>query len=494
MDVEVSFGSGRLQGVQRSGHQAFLGIPYAAPPLGVRRFVEPEPAPSWQGVRDASKFGSSAPQADRTGLMAGGPEDEDCLFLNVYTPRADAQRRPVLFWIHGGGFVVGSAAQPIYDGGPLAARGDVVVVTINYRLGALGYLHVPARDRAAASNAGQLDQIAALRWVRDHIAAFGGDPEQVTIFGESAGSVAVCALLAMPGAEGLFGRAIAQSGTANRALDTDTATGTAHALARQLGASEVDLAALQATPLEALMAAQNALSTRPGLFFPVVDGVALPRRPLEVVRSGGARAIPLLIGTNRDEAKFYIDPKRAPLADDALEVRVRGLLPPRASTHVGRIIEQYRSSREQHGLPSTNNDLLDAIDTSSRFWIPSTRLAESQAVHQARTFMYLFDWESPARRGALGSCHSLELPFVFGTLSTSGMAPLTGTGPEAEPLSHRMMDAWLAFAKTGDPSCEALGPWPGYEASTRQTMRLGRKCQLESAPFEQERLAWQAIL
>jgi para-nitrobenzyl esterase len=496
MDIEVSVESGRLRGSARSGHQAFLGVPFARAPLDGLRFAPPEPAVSWSGVRDAVAYGASAPQAQRVAMMAPGPYSEDCLFLNVFTPRADRGRRPVLVWIHGGGFVVGSASQPIYDGGPLAERGDVVVVTLNYRLGALGYLYVAGSDPAqpVASNAGQLDQTAALRWVRDNIATFGGDPEQVTIFGESAGSVAVCALLTMPAAKGLFVRAIAQSGTANRALDTDTATGTAHALTQKLGLSGGDLAGLRALALPELMRAQDALSTAPGLFSPVVDGATLPERPLTAVRQGQAREIPLLIGTNRDETKFYIDPKRAELSDEALATRVRGLLPRKAAQSASELIAAYRSSRTERGLPSSNNDLLDAVDTGSRFWIPTTRLAEAQSQHQPATYAYLFDWESPARRGALGACHALELPFMFGTLATSGMHALTGAGPEAEQLSARMMDAWLAFAKTGDPSCEALGPWPGYDARERKTMILGKRCGIEAAPFESERLAWHALL
>lgn len=496
MDVEVSIENGRLRGAVRRGHQVFLGVPFARAPLGELRFAPPEPVPSWSGVRDAVAYGASPPQAQRTAMMAPGPYSEDCLFVNVFTPRADRGRRPVLVWIHGGGFIVGSSAQPIYDGGPLAERGDVVVVTLSYRLGALGYLYVPGPDpaRPAASNAGQLDQIAALRWVRDNIAAFGGDPEQVTIFGESAGSVAVCALLTMPAATGLFVRAIAQSGTANRALDTDTATGTTHALTQKLGLASGDLAGLRATALPELMRAQDALSTAPGLFSPVVDGATLPERPLSAVRRGQARAIPLLIGTNRDETKFYIDPKRPELSDEALSARVAACLPRKALASAAELIATYRRSRSERGLPSSNNDVLDAVETGSRFWIPSTRLAEAYSEHQPATYMYLFDWESPARRGALGACHALDLPFMFGTLQTSGMHALTGVGPDAEQLSARMMDAWLSFAKTGDPSCDALGAWPAYDARERKTMILGKRCWIDAAPFESERQAWQALL
>jgi para-nitrobenzyl esterase len=501
MTIDIQTSGGVLRGVQRERHQVFLGIPYAAPPVGELRFAAPRPAAAWAGVRDALGFGDVAPQqaarSDVQGVIARGKQSEDCLYLNVYTPAADGGKRPVMFWIHGGGFIVGSGSEAIYDGGPLAIRGDVVVVTINYRLGALGYLYLGGHGGAAlgaAANAGQLDQIAALRWVRDNIAAFGGDPQQVTIFGESAGSAAVCALLAMPAARGLFARAIGQSGTANRLGNPDTGTGTAHALLAKLGLSDADAAKLRTLPVQAILDAQAAISPSPLLFSPIVDGVHLPERPLQAVREGRAHDVPLLIGTNRDESKFYMNPKRPQLDDDGLAQRVRAVLPHKARDAAGQLIETYRASRVKHDLPHTNNDIIDAVETAARFAVPASRLAEAQSVHQPDTYVYLFDWESPAYRGTLGACHALELSFVFGTTGVPNMERLTGSGPEVDRLSAQMMDAWLAFAKTGNPSCESVGAWPRYDQHARQTMIFGRRTQPQAAPFEEERAAWAALL
>ncbi|HEY2733236.1 MAG TPA: carboxylesterase family protein, partial [Polyangiales bacterium] len=456
MAIDIRTSSGVLRGAQRDGHQVFLGIPYAAPPVGSLRFAAPQPAAAWTGMREAVQFGNIAPQqaarSDVQGVIARGEQSEDCLYLNVYTPAADGGRRPVLFWIHGGGFIVGSSSETIYDGGPLATRGDVVLVSVNYRLGALGYLYLGGHGGdawGAAANAGQLDQIAALRWVRDNIAQFGGDPRQVTIFGESAGSAAVCALLAMPAARGLFARAIGQSGTANRLGNPDTATGTAHALLAKLGLSDANAEQLRTLPVQAILDAQTAISPTPLLFSPIVDGVHLPERPLQAVREGQAKDIPLLIGTNRDESKFYMNPKRSQLDADGLAQRVRAVLPHKAREAAAPLIETYRASRASRDLPHTNNDILDAIETAARFAIPASRLADAQSAHQPATFVYLFDWESPAYRGTLGACHALELSFVFGTTGVPNMDRLTGTGPAVDQLSHQMMDAWLAFAKTG---------------------------------------------
>jgi para-nitrobenzyl esterase len=495
MHRETEISNGKLRGLVRGGHLAFLGVPYARPPVGELRFMPPQPLPAWSGVRDALAFGSSAPQDPLAapGFKASGPESEDCLYLNVYTPAADGARRPVLFWIHGGGFSHGSGSQPSYDGGPLAERGDVVVVSINYRLGALGYLYLGEHGGArwgAASNAGQLDQIAALRWVRDNIAAFGGDPAQVTIFGESAGSVAVATLLAMPDAQGLFGKAIAQSGTANRLGNTDTASATTAQYLRTLGIEDADPHKLRSVAVEALLRAQGPR----GPLSPVVDGVTLPQRPISAVREGVARQIPLMVGTNRDEHKLYVPVTRPEIDDAELERQVREQLPRGAAARAADVIAVYRKSRAARGLPSSHHDIADALSTASRFRIPATRLCEAQILHQPRTFLYQFDWESPARRGALGSCHGLEIPFVFGTLGATGDARFTGSGPEAEQLSRNMMDAWLAFAKRGEPSHAGIGAWPAYELSQRQTMVFGRSSAAVSAPFEEERAVWDTLL
>jgi para-nitrobenzyl esterase len=493
--IRVDTSVGALRGEQRGAHQRFLGIPFASPPVGGLRFGAPQPPQPWSGVRDAIAFGPCAPQDPLSvpPFRATGPESEDCLYLNVYTPAADGARRPVLFWIHGGGFSHGAGTQPTYDGGPLVERGDVVVVTINYRLGALGYLYLAAHDGArfgAVTNAGQLDQLAALRWVHDNIEAFGGDPAQVTIFGESAGAVAVCTLMAMPGAQGLFSKVIAQSGTANRLGNTSTATEVTARYLRALGIADADAEKLCSVPVEALLSAQGPR----GRLAPVVDGSSVPQRPIAAVRSGLTRGIPLLIGTNRDETKLYAPVPRTALSDEQLEQHVRAQLPGASGSRAAEVIATYRASRRERALPHSNHDIADAVETASRFRIPALRLSEAQVAHQPRTYVYQFDWESPGRRGALGACHGLEVPFVWGAVGRNADPRFTGEGPDARLLCEQMMDAWLAFAKTGDPGHQGIGRWPAYDASDRGTMIFGRRCGVESAPFEEERALWDDLL
>ena len=491
--------SGKIAGERRGGHERFLGIPYAAPPVGERRWRAPQPAPMWSRVRPAVEFARSAPQPPSAlPGMAVGPQDEDCLYLNVYTPAADSARRPVLFWIHGGGFTTGSGSQALYDGGALAERGDVVVVTINYRLGALGYLHLPGAD----ANVGQLDQIAALEWTRDNIRAFGGDPERVTIFGESAGGMAVATLLGMPAARGLFRAAIPQSGAAHDVHTRDSAARVTEAFLKEVGQTSPQLEKLRALPAAKLVeAAVAVVAARRRLgqlaFSPVVDTATLPKRPLDAVREGSARGVALLVGTNRDESKLFRlgVAESQSLSAESLEKRVRAALAARHAheSHAGRVIEAYRSART--GRASVEpGELLDAIDSDRTFRLPAIRLAEAHAPQEPRTYMYLFTWESPARRGTLGSCHALELPFVFGTLGAPTMDRFAGKGPDADALSARMMDAWIAFAHTGDPTHASLPAWPRYDASKRSTLVFDRTCEVVHAPLDAERAAWDAIL
>jgi para-nitrobenzyl esterase len=494
MHLDVTTTSGTVRGAAREAHLAFAGIPYAAAPLGERRFLAPVAVEPWAGVRDTLQPGPVAPQDPLVPypFRAAGPESEACLFLNIATPALDGARRPVLFWIHGGGLSHGAGSQPAYDGGPLAERGDVVVVTINYRLGALGYLYLGGHggsDWGAATNAGQLDQIAALRWVHDNIAAFGGDPGNVTIFGQSAGAVAVHTLLAMPAARGLFAKALLQSGTALGVGGTDAAATVAGAYLDRLGIPDGDRDALLAVEVEALLAAQGSR----GALRPVVDGLSLSDIPMAAVRDGIARDIPLMIGTARDEQKLYVAPRRDPIDDADLERQVRATIPRRAADRVSGVVATYRSSRTERGLPADNLDIIDALVTASRFRQPALRLAEAQQAHQPATFVYQVDWESPARRGALGACHGIEIPFVFGTVGRTGDDRMSGSGPDADRLAHQMMDAWIAFARHGDPRHDGIGEWPAYEPADRFTMIFGRECGAVRAPFEEERELWSSM-
>ncbi|HMC53331.1 MAG TPA: carboxylesterase family protein, partial [Acidimicrobiales bacterium] len=332
MGHRVTTRCGKLEGVERDGVRVFRGIPYARPPVGPRRFRAPQPAEPWTGVRDASKAGPAAPQVPgpTEQLMPGPPldTDEDCLTLNVWTPAAaGAQPRPVLVWIHGGGFLTGSGSLPIYNGRFLAARGDVVVVTINYRLGALGFLSHPAlrdEESGAAGNWGLLDQIAALRWVRENIDAFGGDPGNVTVFGESAGAMSVGTLMGTPAAVGLFRRAIMESGSP-AATPAEEAAGTAESLLRAAGCNRIDSEGARALPLGALLEAQQDLWARrgPGVGLPLqpaLDGAVLERDPSEAIADGLSSGVPVITGTNRDEWEMFaaMDPGAAALDRERL--------------------------------------------------------------------------------------------------------------------------------------------------------------------------------
>ena len=576
MDVLVETRRGRVRGVAEGGLAVFRGIPYARPPVGPRRFGPPEPPETWTGTRDAARFGPSAPQ---NGALIGpimslgiGRTSEDCLYLNVWTPAADRRRRPVLVWIHGGAFLLGSGSQMLYDGATLARRGDVVVVTINYRLGAFGFLRL--RDRfgqrlPATGNEGLLDQIAALTWVRDEIEAFGGDPGQVTIFGESAGSMSCATLLGLPRAHGLFHRAILQSGGANFVWPREIATELSDHVLDELGVASPE--ALQALGADRVLAVQrrffgdlllgedhvlgglsatgqrvagamflglslaqprfgrltaplarglvDALKRRgrrraagpadamaplrrlrtQGLpFQPVVDGEVLPGHPLAAIAAGAARHVPLLIGTNLDEAKLFapLDPEAATLDEAGLVARCEEAI---GAGRVGgagagrRAVEVYRAARAARGERVDAGELWFAIETDRTMRHPAMSLAARHAAHQPHTYAYLFTWASPVLGGMLGSCHALDLPFVFGTLEHRLLRPLVGRGPEALALAARIQDAWVAFARGGRPEHPGVPDWPTYDGAHRRTMILDRRWRVENAPREAERAFWESV-
>ncbi|MES2722066.1 MAG: carboxylesterase/lipase family protein [Pseudomonadota bacterium] len=494
LDGTVKTNAGWVEGLARGRHMAFYGIPYAAAPTGQARFRAPKPAGAWAGMRKATEKGFAALQTPHfiPGFAASGPQDEDCLNLNVFTPATDGARRPVMVWIHGGGFTHGAGYEPLYDGGPLAERGDVVVVSLNYRLGALGFLSIP--EAGIPGNAGLLDQVAALKWVAENIAAFGGDPEQVTIFGESAGSAAVTCLVAMPAAKGLFKRAILQSGV-GRAGPPEVAAKAADKLLAGLGLDRSQVVDLFDLPAEKILAAQASGGFGPGSGFgPTRDPASLPEDPMKLVRGGGAAEIALLIGSNRDEVKLFVPGRREPMTDEALLDAVKVRLPKASDDQAKDLIAVYRASRETKGLPTDNLDLIDAIGTDMQFRISSTKFAASQTPHNP-AWLYLFTHASPARRGALGACHALEMPFVFGTTKIEGQVNFAGAGPEVERLEGEIMDAWIAFARTGNPNHPGLPAWPAYDAASRDTMVFDTvAATLQSDPFGEERAALEALL
>jgi len=484
-------GLGSLRGDGSGAGLAFRGIPYAQPPVGALRFAPPAAPDSWPGERDATRFGAAPPQRSDAliaslGMLEGCEIAEDCLTLNVFTPSREGAARPVLVWIPGGAFVGGTAGIPLYDGTRLAARGDVVVVTVSYRVGALGFAPLDAEPgEPAVANLGLLDQLAALRWVRTHIAAFGGDPARVTVFGESAGAGSILALAGMPAARGLFARAIVQSAAPRGVIPLDEARARTRALLEQLGLAGAPRRALREVPIERLLDAQYAVIARTppsnGFFYaPVVDGETLLTPPARAFAEGFAREIPLVIGTTHDEMRLYW--AGVPKADaGAVAILAPQLgLPESEAPHAAQVlIEGFRAVRERRGEPATACDVYLAIQTELSLRQDAVRLAEARA-SEGRTWMYGFGWRSPARDGVMGACHALDLPFVFGNLDAPGMPAFAGEGPDAQAVAEAMMDAWTAFAR-------GESPWPAYDVAHRATFEFGRVREVRDAPFDEER-------
>ncbi|MEI7858193.1 MAG: carboxylesterase family protein [Acidimicrobiales bacterium] len=499
VDGVVEVRGGRVQGTERGGVWAFSGIPYGAPTGGERRWRPPAPPEPWVGIRECDRFGPAAPQSPGTMEQAlGGTLEEyseDCLNLNLWTPGLDGGRRPVMVWVHGGSFMTGSGSGGLYRGGVLASEGDVVVVTINYRLGFLGFLAHPALDDpgqtwldgaewSGVGNWGLADQVAALAWVRDHIADFGGDPDNVTLFGESAGGMSVATLLAVPAAGGLFHRAIVESGPPYT-CSPDLASDRAERLAAHLGV-ECTREALTKLPADVLVAAAGALSDVAGesesglLVTPVVDGRFLPVPPIVAVASGSSAQVPLLIGTTRDESAFFVlgSPKLMSLDMEGLRHWMRRVDPDPEATDS--VIAAVQTARAERGESVEPRDLWSAIATEVVFRVGTVRLADAHRAAAGTgvgTFCYLFTWESPAFGGVLGSCHALEIPFVFGTVKNPMVQGFSGGGDEALALSVSMRQAWTSFARTGVPVCDMAGagsqPWQQWEIDRRPTTVLG---------------------
>jgi len=501
---------GRVSGQQEEDLAVFRGIPFAAPPTGELRCRAPREPESWAGVREANEFSPAAMQTFVPGLELLGaweqPVDEDCLTLNIWTPGLDDAARPVMVWIHGGGFTAGSGSTAIYDGQHLARRGDVVVVTINYRLGALGYLYNPALADGGdqySGNYGMRDQVTALRWVRDHIAAFGGDPGNVTIFGESAGGMSVGVLLGAAEAEGLFHRAIPQSGAGHHSLPLDTAAEVGRRFCAVLEVSPDDAETLRSVPAQDVLDAQNALMADPETaaltgrylmaFSPVVEGGFLETLPIEAVRSGRSKDVDLLCGTIEDEWTLL-----AAIAgvNELDETGARAALAVTAGSAdtAGRLYDHYQEARTARGGAADPLTVFDAVMTDYVFRIPSDRLldAHSALAGSGRTYAYLFNQQSPALNGRLRAPHAIDIPFVFGTCDE--MREFVGGDPQTGQLSGFTMDAWLHFARSGNPSTNALPGWPEYRADQRYTMVFGPDVKTIREDREAERTIWSADL
>jgi para-nitrobenzyl esterase len=497
--TETSYG--KLRGTVENEVCVYRGIPFAAPPLGPLRFRPPERPAVWSGVRDATRFGPGSYQADRPLAPVLGivvPEQsEDCLTLNVWTPAARGSgRRPVLVWIHGGAWVIGAGSETVYDGASLVRRGDVVVVTINYRLGPFGFLRAAGLGGGLDStgNEAMLDQVAALEWVRDEIAAFGGDPNNVTAFGESAGSVNIACMLTTPRARGLFHKAVLESGSLNHTRTPEAALGTTREMLKQLGIAPEQSYRLRDVPARQLVSAQNAIAGRTVIppFSPVADGDLIPARPFAAIASGAARGIPLIVGSNLEEMKLYrfLDPSIDALDDASLVERCSMLFPgadSRGEPRGRRLAEVYRAQRAARGDDASPAETWLAISTDFFFRSGALKLAELQAAQTPDVFVYEFAWKGAEPGKPQGAIHGLEVPFVFGTLETSEIGAIAGRTPSARALSARVQEAWLAFARAGRPRCAALSEWPCYAPPRRATLELGERCRVLEAPRETER-------
>ena len=499
MEIIVETTTGKIQGVVKDGISGFKGIPYGASTAGHNRFRPPvKPAP-WAGVREVLEYGNSSPQpaAGMSRLRAiigeGRTEttDEDCLYLNVWTPGVEAgAKRPVLFWCHGGGFTMGSGSAGFYHGKNLARRGDVVIVTINHRLGPFGFCYLGeliGEEYADSGNVGMLDIVAALEWVRDNIAAFGGDPGNVTIFGESGGGAKVSTLMAMPSAVGLFQRAIVQSGPGVRMVPRKRATENAARFLKELDISSKEHERLSSLSSEQILEANARINSDAlGGWAPVVDGTALPTHPFDPVGPAISANVPLIIGTNKDEATLFLlaDTELPTLDNAGLRARVEEF----AGEHTEKLLAAYRRAYPQF----SPGDLFAAIGSDRMMRINSIKLAERKhAQGAAPVYMYLFTWETRVLDGRLKSCHALEIPFVFDNLSYAER--FVGNATECAVLAERMSEAWLAFARTGVPAYRDLPTWPAYTPDERATMTFDATCRVVNDPGGDLREAWNDV-
>lgn len=483
--------SGPIEGREKNGTLLFAGVPYAAPPVGEARFKAARPVTPWQEVRSAKRFGPAAPQIPTGGLTsaAGVRWDEDCLTLNISTPAADDGKRPVLFWIHGGAYRTGQGAIPWYAGGKFATQGDIVTVSINYRLGVLGFLDLThlGDDYATSGVNGLLDQITALRWVQDNIERFGGDPARVTIAGESAGGFAVSTLLASPETRGLFRGAIPQSGAAQHTLPKSAGEICSEKFMSATGAHTPE--ALMALTADAVLEAQNTVAAEIGedlgelktfgvpvsSFYPVEGNRVVPEPPLGALRKGAGSDVAVLAGSNRDETTLW---GYGEVTDGKLE-------------HFAELygatgaLDVYRKTRPEAGAEA----LLIALTTDHMFRIPAIRLLEARlaADSTSRNWLYQFNWRSRAFEGRLGATHALEIPFAFDNLDKAGVDVFLGPGESPQHVADAMHAAWTGFIRDQDPG------WGAFDTEQRLTMCFDDESAVVADPDTEERMAWDGL-
>jgi len=508
-DATATTAYGKVRGIVSEGVNVFKGIPYGASTAGKNRFMPPAPPKPWTGVRDALEYGLSTPQSDPNvkrapaassaliGELSDKPEGEDCLVLNVWTRGlADKGKRPVMFWIHGGGFQSGSGSSQGYDGTNLCKRGDVVVVTINHRLNIMGFAFLGdlgGEEFARTGNVGMLDIVQALKWVRDNIENFGGDPNRVMIFGESGGGRKVGTLLAMPDAKGLFHGAVIESGPSIKVVNREDATFAAQAVLDELQIPKQDFRKLQEVPLDKIMPAYLAASRKHRFnhattgFAPVVEGKVLPQHLFHPTASPVMPDVPVIVGTNRTELTLQLagDTAAFNLDEAGLLARAKEAFGDKAQG----LVDVYRKS-----VPSATPSELYFLMVSDRaYCAPLMKIAERRAaLGKAPVYFYYFAWETPVQGGRLKSAHALEIAFVFD--NTERSARFTGGGPRPAALADKMSDAWIAFARTGNPNTAKLPVWTPYDAAQRATMVFNDESKVVNDPTKERRAAMQEVL
>lgn len=481
-ELQVNTKYGVLKGVNRNGAAVWKGIPYARPPVNELRFEAPEPPDCWEGVREADQFGPECIQPRTEGGLFHTPgyepkESEDCLYLNVWaSAHAAKEKLPVMVWIHGGAFVTGSGSTPFYDASQFVKRGEIIVVTLNYRLGPFGFMHLSPLGESFVSNAGLLDQIAALEWVKENISEFGGDPGAVTVFGESAGSMSIAALMAMPKAKGLFQKAIMQSG-ASQHMPAEQAAQITAGMLQTLGVASGEIHKLKTLPAEQLLAAGERIKEQTGaglamLFQPVVDPSTLPKPPIQAIEEGDAHDIRLLIGTNLDEGALFIRPGTEVMNDG----------------DIVRAMEMMTGIQDGHGIASQYPKTIDGqaqLMTDIFFWRSSVQFAAAQSKY-APVYMYRFDWTLEGHPLLNKAIHAGEIAFVFHNLeflTSLGITP----SDSMQKLASSMQDAWIAFAKGGVPDVEEHN-WPLYTTEDRSTIVFNTNIEVIQDPDREKRI------
>lgn len=487
-NLTVKLKQGILKGITEKGTYVWKGVRYAQAPVGPLRFKAPLPLPAGNEMIDATRFGNIEAQP-KTPLRSKGRASEDCLFLNIWCSVSGSAKKPVLFWVHGGGFTMGSGSDGLYDGSSLARNGDIIVVTFNYRLGPLGFLDLSILNKDSIKfdvNLGLRDQVAALKWVKENIGAFGGDPDNITIAGESAGGTSILALMATPYAKALFKKAIVQSAAAKGATDTKNLSSITKDYLNILGVSADNISKLYSLPVDSFFAAGKELATKNHwtlrdfkIFCPVTGDDFLPLTINEAIKNGAAKDIPVIIGTNKNECNLF--------------ALLRGNKPTPEKTAKYLALNGFKDitpiTSLYAGYPSRNT-MLDIL-TDGQFRIPSVHIAELQSA-VAPTYMYRFDWASSTLRTfGLYACHGIELPFVFGSFHSKlgGLVKLGSNHHKVKILQKNIQASWINFIKTGNPSTTVY-QWPKYDTIKRNTLIFDNKVQIVSDPDSELRVAW----